>query len=349
MVTYLVILAHYLIPMPKNKSAVIRYRIIDSALRDNKRRFPTLEMLADKCSAVLGVDVSTSTIEKDIRAMREPAPKGYSAPIVYSKIEGGYTYGEVGFSIAELNLNDEEWAALHFAAQLFHQYKEVPIFSNFKSAIERINTRFSLGIDGSDPLIEEIVQFEKAIHNNGMDLIELIYGAIKNKQAIKFQYRNIYKNTLADATLIPYLIKEQRNRWYVVGWNNEKEKYTTYALDRISQLELLHNVYKRRADFDGSKFFQHATGIMESNTKPEEVLLTVLKPISDLVLLEPLHASQKLISEKTDRVQISLKVLLNEEFVFKILGMGAFCVVDKPASLRKTIKAAIQQMALNYK
>lgn len=335
--------------MPKNKSAVIRYRIIDRALNEKAHRFPNLETLATKCRDVLGVDVSTSTIEKDIRAMREPAPKGYSAPIVYSKIEGGYAYGEVGFSIAELNLNDEEWAALHFAAQLFHQYKEVPIFSNFKSAIERINTRFSLGIDGSDPLIDEIVQFEKAIHNNGIDLIELIYSAIKNKQAIKFQYHNIYKNTLAEATLIPYLIKEQRNRWYVVGWNNEKEKYTTYALDRIAQLELLNNVYKRRTDFDGSKFFQHATGIMESNTRPEDLLLTILKPISDLVLLEPLHASQKLISEKTDRVQISLKVLLNEELVFKILGMGAFCVVDKPASLRKSIKATIQQMALNYK
>jgi predicted DNA-binding transcriptional regulator YafY len=335
--------------MPKNKSAVIRYRIIDRALNEKAHRFPNLQTLASKCSDVLGVDVSTSTIEKDIRAMREPAPKGYSAPIVYSKIEGGYVYGEVGFSIAELNLNEEEWAALHFAAQLFHQYKEVPIFSNFKSAIERINTRFSLGIDGSDPLIDEIVQFEKAIHNNGMDLIELIYGAIKNKQAIKFQYRNIYKNTLSEATLIPYLIKEQRNRWYVVGWNNEKEKYTTYALDRIAQLELLNNVYKRRTDFDSTKFFQHTTGIMESNTKPEDVLLTILKPISDLVLLEPLHASQKLISEKTDRVQISLKVLLNEEFTFKILGMGAFCIVDKPASLRKSIKATIQQMALNYK
>lgn len=88
---------------------------------------------------------------------------------------------------------------------------------------------------------------------------------------------------------------------------------------------------------------------MESNTKPEEVLLTILKPISDLVLLEPLHSTQKLIIEKKDRVQISLKVLLNEEFTFKILGMGAFCVVDKPASLRKTIKWAIQKMATNYK
>jgi predicted DNA-binding transcriptional regulator YafY len=264
-------------------------------------------------------------------------------------VEGGYVYGEVGFSIAELNLNEVEWSALQFASQLLYQYKEVPIFSNFKNAIERINTRFSLGIDGGDKVLDEVVQFEKAIHTNGMDLIELIYNAIKNKQAIEFQYKNIYKGKSSAAGLIPHLIKENRNRWYVIGWSEEKGKYTTYALDRITELVILSNAYKRRSDFNASTFFQHSTGIMESNTKPEEVLLTILKPISDLALLEPLHATQKLIIDKTDRVQISLKVLVNEEFMFKILGMGAFCVVDKPASLRKTIRGAIQKMSTNYK
>jgi predicted DNA-binding transcriptional regulator YafY len=318
-------------------------------LNDKRKPYPNLEQLAAKCSAILGSDVSTSTIEKDIRAMREQAPKGYSAPIVYSKIEGGYVYGEVGFSIAELNLNEEEWSALQFASQLLYQYKEVPVFSNFKNAIERINTRFALGINGNDKVIEDFVQFEKAVHTNGMDTIELIYNAIKNKQAIQFQYRNIYKKTTSVSSLIPYLIKEHRNSWYVIGWSQEKEKYITYALDRIDKLELVHNIYKRRSDFSAASFFQHSTGIMESNTKPEEVLLTILKPISDLVLLEPLHATQKLIIDKTDCVQISLKVLVNEEFIFKILGMGSYCIVDKPASLRKSIKEAIHQMNSNYK
>ena len=335
--------------MPKNKSAVNRYRIIDFNLNSKKHRFPNLAHLAEKCSEGLGVDVSTSTIEKDIAAMRLPAPKGYDAPIVYSKIEGGYVYGEVGFSIAALSLDEKEWTALQFAAELLYQYKEVPIFANFKNAIERINARFSLGLNGKDQLIEELVQFEKSTSTNGMDWIEFIYNAIINKQGFTFQYKNIYKNKSGEVHLIPYLIKEHKNRYYVIGWSKEKEKYVTYALDRMSDLDLIDTPIKRRTDFNPSSFFQHSTGIMESNTKPEEVLLTILQPISDLVLLEPLHATQKLISEKTDRVQISLKVLLNEEFTFKILGMGAFCIVDKPASLRKTIKSAIQKMSTNYK
>jgi predicted DNA-binding transcriptional regulator YafY len=335
--------------MPKNKSAATRYRVIDQMLNDKRKPYPNLEQLAAKCSAVLVSDVSTSTIEKDIRAMREQAPKGYSAPIVYSKIEGGYVYGEVGFSIAELNLNEEEWSALQFASQLLYQYKDVPVFSNFKNAIERINTRFALGIDGNDKVLDEVVQFEKAVHTNGIEFIELIFSAIKNKQAVEFKYRNVYKKTTSSSSLIPYLIKEHRNRWYVIGWSTEKEKYTTYALDRMIDVNVLEGTVKKRSDFNASSFFQNSTGIMESNTKPEEVLLTIKKPISDLVLLEPLHATQKIINEKNDRVQITLKVLVNEEFMFKILGMGSYCIVDKPASLRKSIKGAIQHMSANYK
>jgi predicted DNA-binding transcriptional regulator YafY len=335
--------------MPKNKSAATRYRVIDQMLNDKRKPFPNLEQMAAKCSSVLKTDVSTSTIEKDIRAMREEAPMGYSAPIVYSKVEGGYVYGEIGFSIAELNLNEEEWSALQFASQLLYQYKEVPIFSNFKNAIERINTRFALDIDGNDKVLDELVQFEKSVHTKGMYLIEIIYEAIKNKQAIQFQYKNIYKGKSSAASLIPYLIKENRNRWYVIGWSTEKEKYITYALDRMSDVNVLEGSVKKRSDFNATSFFQHSAGIMESNTKPEVVLLTILKPISDLALLEPLHATQKLIIEKSDRVQISLKVLVNEEFMFKILGMGSYCIVDKPASLRKSIKGTIQQMNSNYK
>jgi len=335
--------------MPKNKAASIRYRVIDQMLNDKRRPFPNLEQLAAKCSAILGSDVSTSTIEKDIRAMREPSPKGFGAPIVYSKLETGYAYGEMGFSISELSLNEQEWTALQFAAQLLYQYKDVPVFNSFKNAIERINARFSLDLDGNDKLIEEVVQFEKPVHTNGMDFIERIYTAIKNKHAIEFKYRNIYKKTTSTSSLIPYLIKEHRNRWYVIGWSSEKEKYTTYALDRMSDFNLLEGNVKKRSDFNASSFFQHSTGIMESNTKSEEVLLTIKKPISDLVLLEPLHATQKLINEETDRVQITLKVLVNEEFIFKILGMGAFCIVEKPSCLRKTIKDTINLMQKQYK
>ena len=120
--------------MPSNKNAIVRHRIIDQCINNKRHKFPTLEYLADRCSQMLETDISTSTIEKDIALMKKDHPIGYNAPIVYSKQNKGYAYSEVGFSIAELNLQEQEWNALRFSAQLFYQYKDVPVFADFKQA-----------------------------------------------------------------------------------------------------------------------------------------------------------------------------------------------------------------------
>ena len=75
--------------MPANKNAIIRHRIIDQCINSKRHKFPSLEYLADRCSEMLGTEISTSTIEKDLALMKKDIPVGYNAPIVYSKQENG--------------------------------------------------------------------------------------------------------------------------------------------------------------------------------------------------------------------------------------------------------------------
>ena len=339
--------------MPANKNAIIRHRIIDQCINNKRHRYPSLEYLADRCSEILETDISTSTIEKDLALMKKDPPVGYNAPIIYSKQNKGYAYSEIGFSIAELNLQDEEWDALRFSAQLLYQYKEVPVFSNFKNAIERINTRFALGLETDDQTLDQHVQFETANSISGMEWINVIYAAIRNKFPIRFSYQNIYKKKVSDYEINPYLLKEHRNRWYVIGWSADRKDYLTFALDRIHQLETIEvkqtEDHKERTAFNPKTFFHHATGIMEGNGKAMEVELLISDPMSKLVLLDPLHTTQKVLSEKPDEIRISLKVYINEEFCLRLLSLGPWCKVMKPVSLKTTMKDLVQQMSKQYK
>jgi len=334
--------------MPQNKSAMRRYRIIDNCINNTLRPYPTLEYLSKKCSDLIGTDISTSTIEKDIAFMKRESPNGLDAPIVYSKLHRGYVYSEKGFSIMGINLQDEEWEALNFASQLLYQYKDVPVFANFKNAIERINTRFSLGFAPDEPIINKAVEFEKAVDTKGMEWINKIYESIKNKYSITFSYWNIYKQETKNYELVPYLLKEHRNRWYVIGWSEERTDYLTFALDRLSNLNIINEKTRHRSDFHAETFFQFATGIMEGNNKPTEVQLRIKQPISQLVLLEPLHHSQKLVNQHGEYIKLNLKVLVNEEFYLKLLSLGASCTVIKPISLHKKMKEIIESMLKNY-
>jgi predicted DNA-binding transcriptional regulator YafY len=335
--------------MPKNKSASIRFRIIDQCINNKRHRFPSLEFMADRCSELLQTDVSTSSIEKDIAIMKKPEPVGFSAPIAYSKTEKGYYYTEAGFSISELSLAEEEWNALRFSAQLLFQYREVPIFSDFRNAIERINTRFALGLDTDEPEVSRFVQFETSNASNGQLWIDLIFSAIRSRRAVVFKYDNIYKKKISAYQLDPYLLREHRNRWYMIGWSEERQDYLTFALDRIIELNVTDDPQKLKKDFHSGEFFQHATGIMEGTGKPVNVELAVKGPAGKLLLLEPLHRSQVLISQKEDNIKVSLQVLVNEEFMLRLLGLGPACKVIKPASLKASIKSMINGMLENYK
>jgi predicted DNA-binding transcriptional regulator YafY len=343
--------------MPNNKSALIRHRIIDRCLNDKKHRFPTKEYLAEKCTESLrkltvkknmdGNLLSISTIEKDIATMRKNYPVGYDAPIVYAKNEKGYVYSEEGFTINNFQLSNEEWEALQFSAHLLFQYSEVPIFSNFKDAINRINTRFSLDMD-IDSASNNCVSFEMPYANVGQEWIAIIYKSIIENFSIQFSYENIYKKQIKTYQLIPYLLKEHRNRWYVIGWNEGRKDYLIFALDRIHSLQTLEIETKKKSDFHNDSFFKHATGIMQSAEEPLEVEISLKAPISTLVLLEPLHHSQQLIEEAIDEIRIKLTVFVNEELCLRLLGLGPCCVVLKPISLKEKIKSMVNTMHKAY-
>ena len=102
--------------MPANKSAAIRYRVIDQCLRNKMHRYPTKEFLRQKCEDVLSkvddTNISNSTIEKDIAAMKDDPRLCFNAPIEYDRGRKGYYYTEDDYSINGFPLSVEELEAL---------------------------------------------------------------------------------------------------------------------------------------------------------------------------------------------------------------------------------------------
>ena len=334
--------------MPKIKSAVNRYHIIDTCLTNRQKPFPSIEALAKACSDKIREGISTSTIEKDIRQMKRPRPHGYDAPIEYSKQHRGYFYAEQGFSISDLKLSDEEWDGLRYAANLLHQYAEVPLFKDFKQAIEKINTRFNLMIDLEEDDFEKYIQFETSHLTTGYQWIQQSYAAMRNRWLLNIKYDNIYKNKTQEYLVYPKLLKEHRNRWYLVGWVNDRKDYLTFALDRIQEMQSKEVVQKHLFDFDANKFLQHSVGIMETAEKPVKVVLMVKSPYHKLVELEPIHHSQKITKQTSDGILLELYLNINPELINTILAMGAYCKVVQPASLKTNLKSILSETLQQY-
>ena len=278
--------------------------------------------------------------------MKQLPPRGFGAPIAFSKRHNGYHYHETDFSIDHLQLKDEEWKALGFAAQLLHQYHKVPLFADFRSAMERIHARFA--ISGLSNLQERpMMQFESPVETHGMEWLQPIFRAMNNDEGIRFSYRNIYRQQTKSHVLIPQLLREHRNRWYVIGWNEEKNDHLTFALDRILSLETFHHLRKVPV-IEMENFYLFSAGIMRNNSKAVDIVLLIQHPLSELVLLEPLHVSQTIVKHTEENIRIALKLQLNEELYLRILGLGPWCKVIQPKSLQNTICNMATKMTEQY-
>lgn len=107
--------------MPANKNALIRYKTIDTCLRNRYRRW-TLDDLVEACSDALydmeGITkgVCARTVQMDIQIMRSDK-LGYYAPIeVYDRIY--YRYSDPDYSITNLPLTMDDCLLLKEAITL---------------------------------------------------------------------------------------------------------------------------------------------------------------------------------------------------------------------------------------
>lgn len=338
--------------MPSNKSALLRYRIIDGCLRNKFRKFPTIEEIRDKCETELfgnaSGSISKSTIEKDIEAMRTDSQLGYNAPIAYDRKRGGYYYTDPNFSIDKLSLNDAELEAVKLAAQTLHQFRETPLMKNLQVAIGKIFDRTNLAADLSDKDLVAVIQFETATSFKGSELLPELFDAIKNQIEVTFLYDNIYKQTSKTYSCQPYLLKEYRNRWYLICFSTERKDFLTFGLDRMSELRLSEKTFKRRGDFNPDFFFRYSIGITESAAEPVHITLQFSPHIGKLIKAQPLHATQHVVSDTPKALTIEIEVLLCNELYALLMSYGSDLKVLKPNSVVKEIKKRLKEALGSY-
>lgn len=307
------------------------------------RPYPSKEYILKKVEDVVG-DVSISSLEKDFGKMKEL----FGAPIQYNRIYNGYQYTEENFSIKEFPLTEEEIEALDFSAAVLQGLKQTPIFKRFEGAVEKVISGYRAGklLDKAD---DEIIQVEAPLSDTGSQYIQPLYQAILHLQPLLVHYQS-FVNEAKEHIFCPYLLKEYRNRWYVVGYSSQKHYTIVLALDRIKDIHLSKEKWIADEKFHPYEYFKYSFGITQiQNARPEKVVLSITPLQAKYIFTQPLHASQKLISENELEVQISLEVYLTPELIMTILGLGSGVKVLQPDELVKQIKEEIRNMHGLYK
>lgn len=337
--------------MPYIKNAILRYRIIDRCLRNEFKPYPTKQDLREACEEALygtndGVNICDSTIEKDIFNMR----MDHDAPIKYSKRHIGYYYEDQSFSINDIPLTEEDLSSIRFALNTLTQFKETAMFQQFGSAIDKIVDRVSIAGNPQDAMVNNFVQFEQSISSGGSEYLPELLRAIQNSLMVTLEYSSFVSPKPKKRKLAPLLLKEFRNRWYLIAQDLQKDKILTFGLDRMSKVNIVEDEYVNKPqDFDPEAFFKYATGISVFDGEPETVLLKTSNVAARYIESQPFHESQKVTKRGKNKTNFKLKVWVSEEFIRALLSYGSELEVVEPKSLRDAISARVQAMTELYK
>ena len=216
-------------------------------------------------------------------------------------------------------------------------------------ATERILEAFDTfnALNITDRLSDHI-HFEKRRPQGTENLYGLLH-AIKNQLQIKFTYQKYWEEELSQRVTEPNALKEFQNRWYVLANDLKDNKMKSFALDRLTNLDITRRKFHSLKEFNVNDHFKYCFGIISPNGKqPQEIILSFDPHEGKYIKSLPLHESQVVLEDNQEEVLIKLNLVVTHDFLMEILSHGEYVKVIKPESLVDDIKNAYQQALAQY-
>jgi predicted DNA-binding transcriptional regulator YafY len=195
---------------------------------------------------------------------------------------------------------------------------------------------------------QDFIHWERSPEIKGIQYFDPIVRAIENSRVLRITYLPYYEDKPYFNEIHPYLLKEFRNRWYLIGFNAYREQVRTYALDRIRNLEELRDREYRPAGFRQEEYFKYSIGIISPEGRPPLIKLAVQKNQAQYLITQPWHDSQNIEEETEEQVIFSFRVHPTYEFRSLVLSLGKDGYILEPASLRKEMKGELEHMLKLY-
>lgn len=334
--------------MPINKLALIRYKTIDACLQNCFRKW-TLEDLMEACSDAIyeyeGITngVSKRTIQLDIQNMRSEK-LGYNAPIVVMD-KKFYYYEDKNYSITNSPLTQQDLGTLNEVLDVLKQFKGFGYFQELNGMVTRLEDK----LYKQQHKGKSYIDFEKNELLKGLKHIDPLHKSIINKKTIEITYQSFKAKLPQTIIFYPYLLKEYRNRWFVLGANRKGKAIMILALDRIEHFKEIHSEKYHKAEFDVSNYFNDVIGVSKMpNQTAQTVVIKIIKEHVPYIITKPLHPSQKILKEDVDGTIFSIEVIWNFELEREILGFGEQIKILSPKRLSGKIQSRLKQTLQKY-
>lgn len=323
--------------MPLSQSQ--RFQRINDQLRRGAA-VPTAELMR-----VCGV--AERTLKDDLAEMRVR----YQAPIQYSRQLGGYRYTTpFDLKTVELELTNQDVAALKNAVATLNQFRDLAVFADFRGAVEKIEQAIRFRI--SQPSISQAyIAFEAVPPGRGNELLDTLLVACMKRQVIQFEYQKYDDHAPRQRTVFPHLMKEHRNRWYIIGYELHPPQLRVFGLDRVVAGSLKSTDLSIDPPvFDAEAYFRPALGVAVYDDPAEEVILSFTRTQGLHFRAQPFYPfrEEDIMVDTPDEFRVRLSIIINQELVFELARLGNSVKVMAPPTLIQKLTSFLQNAFSQY-
>ena len=260
----------------------------------------------------LQIGFSKRTLQRDIKEIRNV----FGIDIEYSKSQKGY--------IISQNENEN---------------------MNFQRMMEAFDMFNSLNLAQD---LTPFIHLEKRRPQGTENLYGLLH-AIKNRLQIKFTYQKFWEEELIQRFVEPYALKEFKNRWYIMAKDSKDNNIKSFALDRLTNLEITTQHYQYPDNYSIEQSYRYCFGIISPNDEaPQDIILSFDPFQGKYIKTLPLHETQQVLVDNDEETRIKLKLYLTHDLFMELLSFGDNMKVIEPKSLADEIKEAHKNAYKQY-
>lgn len=332
--------------MPKVKDFYHRIEIIDECFRQKGKKWSIdalLKAVNQKLLDRYDEEVSKRTVQYALDYLINEK----AAPI--KKVKEGakvyYFYDDANYSIKTLPLTDEEIVLLKDAVELIKQIGSVSIAQDLVSVIAKLENTIA-----KNPISDRtIIQFERQTTATGLEFMDDLFTGVKEKIVLKITYQPFGKEPY-EQLVHPYLLKEYRNRWFLIARDDNHNTLCNLALDRMKSLKPTKGVFTENDLFDPATYFNNLIGVtFPLDEAVSNIILKVTKAQAPYITSKPIHFTQEIEGPFSDgSILVKLKLINNYELRSVLLSYGADVEVLEPESLREQMKLIFKTGNLIY-
>jgi len=124
---------------------------------------------------------------------------------------------------------------------------------------------------------------------------------------------------------------------------------TSFTLVRLTNLEITNSNFEFPTGYSIEENYRYCFGIIHPNDEvPQDIILSFDPTQGKYVKTLPLHATQQILIDNDEELQIKLKLFVSYDLVMELLSFGDNMKVLKPKSLADEIKTAHKNAYKQY-